>query len=388
MIKDIKSILLVRRLYRTRWFWTIRNAVRDLIPRGPVSFPIMDDRQALDVAEQILLPWPNNCAKPRVGLVQDRKNPPYWTKYERFLRNNQIPYEYYDIHQSDWHSNSKQFDIIIWASEGGAPDIEEQKRKTFALEKFCGKNCFPSFETLMWSDDKIYQYEWLKMFDFPVIETFISHSASEALAKIKLFDYPLVTKVPIGAGSLGVELVKNSREAKTIIRQAFSPVGRSIYWPYFRQKDYVYFQKFIPNASYDLRVIAVGNKVFGYYRDVPQGEFRASGMGMIRKGTLPEDAIHLAMQVIKRLDLEIAAVDMLRDSDGNLHIIEMSPLIQVDTAGQLHVDEVPGAYVFNFSGTYTFEPGMFWIQELALKEFFKRWLLKQRDSQSAFSEKL
>jgi glutathione synthase/RimK-type ligase-like ATP-grasp enzyme len=73
----------------------------------------------------------------------------------------------------------------------------------------------------------------------------------------------------------------------------------------------------MPNAGYDLRVIAVGNKVFGYYRDVPQGEFRASGMGMVRKGILPEDAVHLAMQVIKKLDLVIAAVDMLRDSQVN-----------------------------------------------------------------------
>lgn len=374
MLKEIKSSLWVRKLYRTRWFWTIRNIVRDLVQKAPVIHTIIDDRHELDTAEQVLIAWPSNRAKPRVGLIQDRKAPPYWTKYERFLRNNQFSFEYYDIHQSDWLTTSKQFDVIIWATEGAAPEIEEQKRKTFLLEKFCGKVCFPSFETLMWSEDKIYQYEWLQMFNFPVIETFISHSASETLAKIQQLDYPLISKVPVGAGSLGVELVKNSRQAETLTKEAFSRVGRPVYWPYFRQKDYVYFQKFMPNAGYDLRVIAVGDKVFGYYRDVPQGEFRASGMGLVRKGTLPEDAVQLAMQVIKKLDLVIAAVDMLRDSAGKLHIIEMSPLIQVDTPGQLHVDDVPGAYVFNSSGTYTFEPGMLWIQELALKEFFERWL--------------
>jgi hypothetical protein len=71
---------------------------------------------------------------------------------------------------------------------------------------------------------------------------------------------------------------------------------------------------------------------------------------------------------------------MLRDSNGKFHIIEMSPLIQVDTPGQLHVDGVPGAYVFNSSRKFAFEPGKFWIQELALKEFFERWLLKQKAS--------
>lgn len=380
MIKGIKSSLWVKKLYRARWFWTIRNAIRDFIPNSPVSYPLVDDRRELDPAEQVLVTWPSDRIKPRVGLIQDRKLPPYWTKYERFLRNNQIPFEYYDIHRSDWLAASKQFDVIIWASEGAAPEIEEQKRKTFMLEKYYGKVCFPTFDTLMWSEDKIYQYEWLRMFDFPAIETFITHSAAEALEKIHELDYPLVAKVPVGAGSLGVELVKNGKQAENVVKRAFSRVGRPIYWPYFRQKDYVYFQKFIPNASYDLRVIAVGNKVFGYYRDVPQGEFRASGMGLVRKGTIPEDAVQLAMQLTKKLDLVIAAVDMLRDSTGKLHIIEMSPLIQVDTAGQLHVDEVPGAYVFNSSGAYVFEPGMYWIQELALKEFFERWLLVTQGS--------
>lgn len=372
---DIKLSLLVKRLVRTRWFWTVRNTVKDLVQKAPEIHPIMDDRHELDVAEPVLILWPSDRVKPRVGLVQDQKVPPYWTKYERFLRNNQIPFEYYDIHRSDWLATSKQFDVIIWATTGVAPDIEEHKRKTFILEKHCGMVCFPSYETLMWNEDKIYQYEWLRMFNFPVVETFISHSYSETLEKIPQSDYPIVTKTPVGAGSLGVELIKNSRQAEIVARQAFSPAGRTTCWPYFRQKDYVYFQKFQPNEGYDLRVIAVGNKVFGYYRDVPQAEFRASGMGLVRKGALPEDAVQLAMQLIKKLDLVIASVDMLRDPTGKLHIIEVSANIQVDTAGQLHVDGVPGAYVFDSSGAFHYEPCKLWIQELALDEFFKRWLL-------------
>lgn len=378
MTKRIKSALLVRRLHRTRWFWMVKNAVKDLVQKAPADHPVVDDRHELDVAERVLIPWPSDCAKPKVGLVQDLNDPPYWTKYERFLRNNQFPFEYYDIHRSDWLATSKQFDVIIWASMGYAPDIEEHKRKTFTLEKYCGKVCFPSFETLMWYEDKIYQYEWLRMFEFPIIETFISHSYSETLERIQQCDYPLVTKVPVGAGSLGVELIKNGRQAEIVARQAFSPVGRTTYWPYLRQKDYVYFQRFQPNSGYDLRVIAVGNRVFGYYRDVPQGEFRASGMGLLRREAIPEDAMQLARQLTKKLDLVIAAVDMLRDPAGKLYITEMSAFIQVETAVQLEVDGVPGAYVFDSSGAYHFEAGRFWIQELALSEFFERWLLRQK----------
>jgi glutathione synthase/RimK-type ligase-like ATP-grasp enzyme len=375
---DIKSTILIKRLNRTRWFWTVKNSIKALVQKAPAIYPIVDDRQELDVAERVLIDWPSDRVKPRVGLVQDRNYPPYWTKYERFLRNNDFPFEYYDIHRSDWLTDSKQFDVIVWASGAHAPMIEEQKRKTFILENYCGKVCFPSFDTLMWYEDKIYQYEWLRMFDFPVVETFISHSYAETIERLPQSKYPLVTKVPVGAGSLGVELIKNGRQAERVAKQAFSPVGRTTQWPFLRQKDYVYFQKFQPNAGYDLRVIAVGNRVFGYYRDVPQGEFRASGMGLVRKGAIPEDAVQLAMRLIKKLDLVIAAIDLLRDPAGKLHIIEISAFIQVDTGVQLEVDGVPGAYVFDSSEEYHFEPGKLWIQELALSEFFKRWLLMRK----------
>ncbi len=377
MIGNFKSSLLGRKLYRSRWFWTIRNAIRDLIQKAPVSYPILDDQKEMEDAEQVLVTWPMTLPKFRVGLVQDTSNPPYWTKYERFLKNNGFPFEYYDVHCSNWLSAAKEFDLIIWATEGKSPQIEEQKRKTYIFEKHCGKICFPSYDTLMWHEDKIFQYEWLQMSGFPIIETFISYSIPESLDKIQHSQYPLVSKQPIGAGSLGVELIGNRKQAWDVVRQAFSSAGRPTYWPYIRQKDYVYFQNFQLNEGYDLRVIVVGNKVLGYYRDVPDGEYRASGMGLVRKGALPDEAVRLAMSVSKKLDLVVVAVDMLRDTTGKFQIIEMSAFIQVDTPGQLHLDGVPGAYVFRSDEEYNFEPGRYWIQELALKEFIERWLHKK-----------
>jgi glutathione synthase/RimK-type ligase-like ATP-grasp enzyme len=382
MIENFKNSLVGRRLYRTRWFWVARNALRSLVKKNPAAFSVIDDRGELDVAPRVLMPWPLDIQKPKIGLVQDMCNPPYWTKYERFLQNNRFSFEYYDAHCSGWLAASETFDVIVWATEGKSPQIKEQKRKTYMLEKHSGKICFPSYDTLMWHEDKIFQYEWLRKRGFPVIDTFISHSAPEALSRIKDAGYPLVSKQPVGAGSLGVELVRNIRQAEKIVRQSFSAAGRQTYWPYARQKDYVFFQTFQPNEGYDLRVIVVGNKAFGYFRDVPPGEYRASGMGLVRKESLPEDAVRLAVRVARSMDLVVVAVDMLRDTRGVFQIIEMSAFIQVDTAGQLHVDNEPGAYVVDASGEYRFEPGRFWIQELALKEFFERLLRRKRSLQS------
>ncbi len=374
MRKRIRSSLWVRRLYRKRWFCLTRNLVKDLVQQKPVDYPILDDRSGLDVAEPVLSCWPGGYAKPIVGLVRDRNDPPYWTKYERYLSNNGVPFDYYDVHLSSWLAGAQPFDVVVWAVEGVTPEIEEHKRKVFLLEAHCGKACFPSFETLMWNEDKIYQYDWLKLFGFPVMEAFVSHSVPETFDRIRHCEYPLVTKVATGAGSLGVELIKNEKHAAIVAGQAFSPVGRRTTWPYLRQKGYVYFQRFVPRASYDLRVIVVGNRVFGYYRDVPHGEFRASGMGLVRKEALPEDAVRLAISLKQKLGLVIAAVDMLRDADGNLRIIEVQANIEVLTAEQLHVNGIPGAYLFDSDGVFRFEPCKLWIQELALDEFLKSWI--------------
>ena len=169
MIKEAKSRVFVRKLYRTRWFWILRNFIRGIFQQSPIVHPIVDDRQQLDMdemkAEKIIIDWGDQCLKPRVGLVRDRREYPYWTKFERFLKNNQIPFEYYTVHNSNWVAAAEKFDVILWATEEATSyNVEESRRKVYILEQLLGKTCFPSFDTLMWNEDKITQYELLKIY--------------------------------------------------------------------------------------------------------------------------------------------------------------------------------------------------------------------------------
>jgi glutathione synthase/RimK-type ligase-like ATP-grasp enzyme len=355
--------------------------VKDLVQRRPVNHPIVDDRKELGAAKKVLMAWPNHCPKPRVGLVRDRRKYPYWTKFERFLTNNEIPFGYFEVHQSNWLAAAGQFDVILWAPEEATNYIlEEGRRKTYILEKLFGKVCFPSFDTLMWNEDKLTQYELLRMNNLPVVETFISYDLGETLKKLSQLEYPLVAKTSTGAGSVAVELIKNIRQAERISKTIFSNSGRTTFWPYYRQKDYVYFQKFQPNEGYDLRIIVVGNIIIGYYRDIPKGEFRASGMNTDRFEALPEDAMQLGRKVAEKFDGIVMAVDMLRDPrDGKLCITELSamPTIYIDDLVQ--IDGVKGIYVFSSLGEYSFQPCNCLANELILNEFFtKKWFFQIR----------
>ena len=99
--------------------------------------------------------------------------------------------------------------------------------------------------------------------------------------------YPLVWKLTAESGSLGVELVRDRRTAERRARRVFDFCGRRTYWPYVGQKNYVYLQEFITDAGPDIRITVIGSMLFGIFRDVPKGEFRASGMGAWRWGALP-----------------------------------------------------------------------------------------------------
>jgi glutathione synthase/RimK-type ligase-like ATP-grasp enzyme len=371
------------RLTRTRRYRLLRNGLKELLPlRFPEPGPV-DDGPSLEEAEPVLMAWPENVPRPRVGLVPDIDPYPYWTKYRRFLVANGIPYELYDIHHSSWLADAERFDLVLWRPASYPYELEECRRKFHLLETRLGMLCCPSVAEMQLYEDKIAQYEVLTRHGFPMAETFISESEAETRAFLAQCSYPLVWKLTTASGSLGVELVTSRRQAERMVRKVFNFCGRRTYWPYLGQKDYVYLQRFLPEARFDMRVIVVGECVFGYYRDAPRGEFRASGMNRLRWEEPPTvAAIKLARRVASALGMSYVAVDVLVDRQGELRIIELSNSIQVQEPWSLRRGSVAGAYVFDGPGDHCrFVPMRVWIQELCLRNVLQvRWLTREHDA--------
>jgi hypothetical protein len=168
---------------------------------------------------------------------------------------------------------------------------------------------------------------------------------------------------------VGVELVRDEAHARKIVNQAFSPAGRPTHVLYRNQKNSVYFQQFVPNDGYDVRVMITGNLAFGLYRKVPVGDFRASGMKMIEMRALPEEAVRIAWKANQLIQSPLLVVDMVRGLDGQYTIVEFSPISQMEKPERLVVDGVPGVYHIDEDGHLHFEPMRVWVYELALREF-------------------
>ena len=147
-------------------------------------------------------------------------------------------------------------------------------------------------------------------------------------------------------------------------------------FPYLRQKDYFFIQDFVPDATYDLRIIIVGNKAFGYYRYPDKGDFRASGAGNYEKKELPENAVRLAIDIKNKLNSRLLGVDFLYSSSLQQYfVIETSLFNQIDTPEQLVVDGVAGYYDIS-SDKMVFKEGKFWIQELLMQLLVENWCVE------------
>ena len=363
MFGNLKDRRIVKKVRKSMLFARLRQR----LPMRDIG--IVDDRGRIEDADPVTIDWPAAVPKPRIGVVPDIGLFPRWTKYLRFLERNGFDHAVFDIHAHDWIEKARAFDVFVGLVSNELGPLEEIRVKYHFLESYLGKRCYPSAGQALLYDDKCLEAYVAKALGLPMAASLISHDREDALAMLDGASYPRVSKVNHSSGSLGVELVRSPRRARRIVRQAFSRRGRSVYVPWARQKNYVYFQDFVPNDGYDIRVIAIGRQAFGYYRKVLGGDFRASGMGGVEKRALPEEAVRIAMTVRERLGLPQVVVDMVRGLDGRFAIVEFSIVCQIETPEQLKVEDVPGAYVLGDDGALRFEPMRVWVHELALKRF-------------------
>ncbi len=365
MLKALMEQATVKRVRKSMLFARLRQH----LPMRDVGY--VDDRGQIEDADEVRMDWPARVPKPRIGLVRDLEQFPRWTKYRRFLETNGFPFDGYDIHAHDWIEQAGRFDAVIGIVSNEINSLEEMRVKYHFLETVLGKRCYPSAAQALLYEDKCLEAYLAQVRGLPFARTLISHSKDDALAMLGGLRYPLVSKINHSSGSMGVELVRTPRKARRIVEQAFSRGGRPIHVPWSRQKNYVYFQEFIPNDGYDIRVVVVGNMVFGYYRKVPKGDFRASGMGAVEKRDLPEEAIRVAWNAHRHIRSPQLVVDMVHGSDGRYAIIELSLFFQVQLPEQLKVDGVPGVYIVGDDGGLRFEKGRYWVHELALRKFLQ-----------------
>jgi glutathione synthase/RimK-type ligase-like ATP-grasp enzyme len=282
--------------------------------------------------------------------------------YKQILDYNNIEYIDMDINSSEFWHEVKTIDLFLCKISQIDDDLNLASQIIPVINNFIGIKCFPNYATVWHYDDKVKQYYLLKQMGFPIIDSFIFWDKKKAMNWANIADYPVVFKLKGGSGSANVTLVKTKQKAYKLINKSFGKgihphkhdifgkikaynfninkilkfllkpyinryfKGINAFSNYTRQKNYVYFQKFMPNNDYDTRVAIVGKRAWAFKRINRPNDFRASGGNNYdtRRDKIDMRMVKIAYEVSFKLGFQSMAYDFVYDKERNPIIIEIS----------------------------------------------------------------
>jgi len=284
---------------------------------------------------------------------------PQWVAY---CKAHDIPYKLVDCYSNEIIKDLFNCEALMWHhSHINSVDLIVAKQLLFALEH-SGLVLFPDFRTSWYFDDKIGQKYLFERIEAPLVETYLFLSKEHALNWVENTSFPKVFKLRSGAGASNVQLVPDKSSAIKIINKAFrrgfpnydsvgsvkeryrkwllhkstlsdvvKGIARIFIPPLYsktmgREVGYAYFQDFVPNNGFDIRVIVIDGKAFAIKRMVRENDFRASGSGHIEydQREIDQRCVKISFDLTLRLQSKCAAYDYVFDLGNQPRLIEVS----------------------------------------------------------------
>lgn len=286
-----------------------------------------------------------------------------WISY---CQRNNIEYKLVNAFDSDIIQQLSDYDAFMWHHSH-----YDYRSKLFAKSlifslHLMGKKTIPSYFSCWSFDDKIAEKYALEAIGAPLIKTQVFYEKKEALDWAEKAAYPKVFKMRCGAGSSNVRLVKNKKQARQLIKKAFSAKGfsnqdyvnmmkialkaiihgKKRFYQFFKyllltvfpnlskerrhlipnEKGYILFQDYVENEGFDIRVVVVGDKAFAVKRLCREGDFRASGSGNPRyeKEHFSDAIIKMSFDFAEKMKCDLINFDYIIDLNGTPHLCEMS----------------------------------------------------------------
>ena len=339
----------------------------------------------------------------KIGLLLNSNNMlcSYSEKFRKILIKNDIAFILINPSSDSLLDEIKDCTHLLFRHSQGDTDKLIYEAIFNIAQNIYHVKCWPNFDTYWPYEDKIKEFYLLKSHGFPIIDSHIFWNYNQADSFLKRTQFPIVAKLPKGAGSSNVVIIKSVNDGKKIIKQVFnkgvkthrlnnssnlSSLSKSglvkyskailkssllslgilkdkIEYPEWQiQKDSILFQKFLPDNSYDTRVTIIGSRAFAFRRFVRSNDFRASGSGNFN--TEPEKidkkCLEIAFSISKKLNFDTMAFDFIYDEKKVPYINEISYCF-VDSA----VESCPGFWDENLS----WHSGKNWPQYFQLRDF-------------------
>jgi hypothetical protein len=266
-----------------------------------------------------------------------------------------VPHKVVNAYESDILSQLRGAGAFFWHWSHSAPQDLMMARHVITAAERMGLRVFPNTATCWHFDDKIAQKYLLEALGAPLVPTYVFYDRASALRWAETTTFPKVFKLRRGAGSVNVRLVSTATQAEGLIRRAFGRGFRATAG-YFanaevryrratknrdllgalkrmpstllglgrtsrlmpREKGYAYFQEFVPGNAFDTRITIIGDRAFGFTRDVRPKDFRASGSGRIDYdlSRIDQRCVKIGYDVARKMGAQSMAFDFLAGGDG------------------------------------------------------------------------
>jgi glutathione synthase/RimK-type ligase-like ATP-grasp enzyme len=330
---------------------------------------------------------------PTLGILASW-NPSY-LNYVAACEERGIPHRVIDLLDPRWLATLREAGCDGFLAR---PPSDFQERNTIYMERLhmidrmLGLPIYPSWDELFLYENKRAMAGWLELHGFPRAETWVFQRKEEALEHLAACRYPIVAKANIGAGSVGVVVLKSERAARRLARQAFGALGPKRALGAFRstpkrrnllpqwgraQRHYLILQEYLP-IRWEWRVIRLGESYFGF-KKLLEGSF-ASGSGLMEWIAPPPALFDLLREVCERGRFTSMAMDVLETADGEYRINELQSIFGSSHPQLLMRGGKPGRYRFE-QGAFRFEEGDYSRHEgYDLRvEYFAKLLTRDRD---------
>jgi len=284
-----------------------------------------------------------------------------WIDYSK---KNNLDFDVLSPYSSAIIPKLKDFDICLWHFSNYVYADMVFARSILSTAKALGLSVFPDYGDSWHFDDKVAQSYLLNSIGSNIPRYWVFNKKNDAIDWLSNnADYPIVAKLKGGSGSHHVKLLasKSSTIAytKKMFRGGISPNPSFIFKaksnirssntkstfiqrfkriPEFirtlrnaktfpNEKSYVYFQEFIPGASFDIKVVVIKDKLSYFGRNVRAGDFRASGGADIfyDRSILTKDLLETAFETSEKINSDCMGYDFVIDErDNKYKIVEMS----------------------------------------------------------------
>lgn len=283
--------------------------------------------------------------------------------WENALKESGLPYEHIDCYKYDIIHEMEKYSGILWHYGNFVNADLMEARNILDIASSKGLAVFPDHNTAWHFDDKIAESYLLDSVGAPIPKYWVFYELNKVLDWLKnKAEYPLVAKLRRGSGSNNVKLLKDyhsaSKYAKRMLSRGYSPTQNLLFKTYSKvqstrsiatfkkrikripdflnarrfghgmpvEKGYCYFQEFIKNDGYDLKVVVVGDKCSFFARNVRKGSFKASGGGdfFYDKTKIPESVVKTAFDTAEKIGSQCIGFDFVVDNTNQTgRIIEM-----------------------------------------------------------------